>query len=118
MFNIPILNILWQIVAGQRYKYDDPKLRALVDIANDITNIPFSRPDLETFFPFIQGTFLQPRLEQGLAQAITIKRFLEEEIREHRESFDPDNIRDFIDSYINEIKVDSLVRSGLNTSLV
>lgn len=44
----------------------------------------------------------------------TLKKYIEKHITEHRESFDPENIKDFIDMYLVAEKDESERTSVLN----
>ncbi len=99
------MNILWQIVAGDRFKYDDPGMKELIDAVTLATSVEFSRPDIVTFLPWLRNTPLDPGPNKDLAGLLMTKKFLQKEIDKHRKTFDPDNIRDFIDAYLLEIKV-------------
>ena len=104
---IPILNVLWGIVAGEHYEYKDPKMRALLKVIVDALRTSMAEPDLTWFLPFLGKMF--PNLEgdvQGYkGEPGDLKHFLEQVVQQHRDTFDGNNIRDFIDVYLVEIKV-------------
>ena len=37
-FNLPILNALWNITAGHRFEYDDPKLLSMIQVETRYCN--------------------------------------------------------------------------------
>jgi hypothetical protein len=92
-------------VAGERYRYDDPRLAELVNQSAKVTQAKLVRPTIAMFLPFLKKIF--PSLDEikGVDNILYIKKFLLEAIEEHTKTFDPENIRDFIDAYIHEIKV-------------
>ena len=106
---IPILNVLWHIVAGERYDYKDPRMTKLVKLVADLMRYGISNPDPTWFLPFLAKLF--PNLEgSNHAKGVTgnpgdIKHFLIETIQDHKNTFDDNNIRDFIDAYLTEIQV-------------
>ena len=104
MFQIPIINILWKIVAGEHYNYDDPTLVDLLRKVVERTNVPLFKPSAVTFFPFLDKLF--PSIDQHHSYSCIreLKEFLNGTINKHRETFDPDNIQDFIDAYLQEIQ--------------
>ena len=108
MFHIPIINVLWQIVARERYEYEDQKLVGLRDKLVEMMNVPLFQPNAATFFPFLEEIFPSASMttEQHQCYAVIseIKAFLNVTIKQHRDTFDPDNIRDFIDTYLLEIQ--------------
>ncbi len=116
LFNIPILNILWQIIAGTRYHYYDPNLKELVQKTSDIVNVPFSQADITTFLPMLKDTPLDPGVNEGLAGFVDIKKFLMNEIESHERTLNPDDIRDFIDAYLVQIKNNTSAASSFHES--
>lgn len=54
---------------------------------------------------YIPGTTAYARRSRITENAKKLFEFVEERIKEHQLTFDPDNIRDFIDAYLNEIRV-------------
>ena len=34
MFGVPVINILWTIVAGRRFQLDDPRVERMMDLLN------------------------------------------------------------------------------------
>jgi hypothetical protein len=98
--------VLWHIVAGKRFEYSDPKLQDLVKVVDKATRINFSFFSLTSSVPFLKKLF--PSLGTAKQQAhnfAAIFTFLQATIDQHRKNFDPDNIGDFIDAYLAEIKV-------------
>ena len=65
------------------------------------------KPDVTWFLPFLVKMF--PNLEgnvEGLkGEPGDVRHFLTETIQHHKDTLDPDNIRDFIDAYLIEMKV-------------
>ena len=106
---IPILNVLWHIVAGERYDYKDARMTKLVNMLTVLMRHGIAEPDPTWFFPFLAKIF--PKLEgSNYGEGHTgkpgdIKHFLTETIQHHKNTFDDNNIRDFIDAYLSEIQV-------------
>ena len=70
--------------------------------------IKFMKPNASWFFPALAKIF--PVLEENGTKGLTgepgdIKHFLSETIQQHKKTFTEDNIRDFIDAYLVQIKV-------------
>ena len=53
IFHIPIVNILWEIVAGKRYDYEDPKLAEFAEKVAALMRVPLFQPNAATFLPFL-----------------------------------------------------------------
>lgn len=101
--HISISNIICSIVFGERFEYDDKTFDKFLQLMNQ----NFSNSALAgvlNFMPFltkIPGDLLSAkRLKHNIEQ---IMDFVEDRIQEHRNTFDEDNLRDFIDAYINEM---------------
>ena len=104
---IPTLNVLWRIVAGERYSYNDPRMTSLVQMLVVVFEQNLASPDATWFLPFLAKVF--PRLEKSMEGVAgkpgDIKHFLMETIQHHKDTLDLSNPRDFIDAYLIEIKV-------------
>ena len=116
IFHIPILNILWDVVAGERYDYEDPKL---VDFNKKITAMlrtPFFQPSAAIFLPFLGRLF--PNIDQppGFGAILEMKEFLSDTVKQHVDTFDPNNIRDFIDMYLLQIQEKGVEGSSFHPS--
>ncbi|XP_059087981.1 cytochrome P450 2C15-like [Tigriopus californicus] len=103
MFNISVLNILWQIVAGQRFDYHDKALNKLVVMMNEAILSAGIKPSLALIFPFLRTIY--PGIDPVVVNSeimLKVKNFLTDLVLEHKATFDPLNIRDFIDAYLLE----------------
>ncbi|ODM89500.1 Methyl farnesoate epoxidase [Orchesella cincta] len=111
-FNLPVLNALWHLIAGERFSFDDQRLRAIIKKLVD----NFKAADAGGaifFFPWF--TKLAPKLSGWEAFFSVLKptmTFLSEPVDEHRKTFNPDNLRDLIDVYLNEISKTTDKTSG------
>ena len=104
IFHIPVINILWQIVAGERYDYEDVQLVEITKKVTSLTRVQLFQPNAATFLPILGKLF--PKIDQPASyKAIwDIKLYVEELVQKHRDTFDPDNIRDFIDMYLLRVQ--------------
>lgn len=104
-FEVPIINILWQLVAGTRFTLDDPEGMKLVN------SISFM------FKNFVKANFIPlkilkvfPTFFEYLETVTTYdvqKEYIMKTIDEHEHTLDEDNPRDFIDSYLTEMAKES-----------
>jgi hypothetical protein len=69
------------------------------------TQVPSSVITIATFLPFVKRIMPSLSVPTGLKVVMDVKRFLEETVKEHLDTYDPEHLRDFIDAYIHEIKV-------------
>ncbi|ESO99585.1 hypothetical protein LOTGIDRAFT_201270 [Lottia gigantea] len=91
-----VANIICTIVFGERFEYDDPEFLRMIDMLNYLfKNVGFQVP--ENFFPIV-------RMIRGNSSVIKndveIQKFVKKRIEEHRQTFDPNELRDFIDMYL------------------
>ncbi|XP_051515577.1 cytochrome P450 2J4-like isoform X2 [Myxocyprinus asiaticus] len=98
-----VSNIICSIVFGDRFEYDNKRFEYLLKILNE--NFMLSGSLVGQIFnlaPFIKH-FPGPH-QKIFRNATELLGFIREEVKEHRETLDPDNPRDFIDAYLLEIE--------------
>jgi len=105
-FNLPILNALWRITAGQRFDYDDPKLLSFVErITLFFQRIGRPSSILILAFPWIAKLYPQfLERDKDLEIVREMLNFMSNTIKEHEESIDPNEPRDFTDKVLIEIR--------------
>ena len=120
-FNIPVINILWQLVAGNRIQLADEKETKLLDMVNSMftkgvasfwLTLPY--PFLKVFPNFTGYTRVSSNME-------ALRDYMLETIEQHIVSFDKDYPRDFIDAYLvamNEDQEGKYTKAHLNASLM
>ena len=114
IFNVPIVNILWRIVASKR---NDPTSTETKLFMQKLTRF-FSRgPHPIQFIPYIQS--YRPWTAQE-KNAFSMKDMFRDQIIEHlREYNDSDEPRDFIDIYLRQIEIEKKEKGshyGMETS--
>ncbi|KAF2368166.1 Cytochrome P450 [Trinorchestia longiramus] len=101
------INILWTIMGGKRHEHSDPVLQRLVAYLNRGMRAGAITGGLMNGFPFLRHIapdyFGYTEIRQAFAD---IKDFVKEAVEEHKRTFNPEEIRDFIDTYIKELKKD------------
>merc|ERR1712227_363832 len=112
--NCAALNIIWNLVAGQRFLYNDQKMKERVKVvgefmglAKDVLGKPFGFIPFLRFFPPYRKKFI--RLSEAFRE---FHQYIHEAIKEHRETIDEDNPRDLIDMFLIESQNDT---SGIFT---
>ncbi|KAK2176565.1 hypothetical protein NP493_655g00003 [Ridgeia piscesae] len=99
LFYQPVSNIICSIIFGHRYSYDNKEFQHMLDAM--MYRFEHSGPKL------ILGTILPaplalliPKVRKMLEVDREIRDFVRKRIDEHRDTFDGDNVRDFIDLYL------------------
>ena len=105
-FNLPILNALWKVTVGERFEYDDPKLVSIITRLREFFKRRGGPETVLMFcFPFIFKLF--PRFldkEKSIEISHDIMNLMFKSIKEHQETLDPNEPRDFTDKVLIEIK--------------
>merc|ERR1719422_652527 len=103
------LNIIWNLVAGQRFLYDDQKMKERVKVvadfmglAKDVIGKPFGFIPFLRFFPPYRKKF--STLSKAFGE---FHQYIHDAIKEHKETLDEENPRDFIDMFLIEAKNDT-----------
>ena len=109
MLNCAGLNIVWNLVAGKQFEYDDPQMKRLVKLSGDfmlmgkdILGKPFG------FLPFLR--YIPPfkqKFEYLSTSMLNFKEFIKTAIEEHKATFDDDDHRDLIDMFLSRMKEDN-----------
>ncbi|KAL2728797.1 putative cytochrome P450 303a1 [Vespula squamosa] len=104
-FGVTVLNTLWRMMAGKRFNTDDETLmyfqKILTKLLHEIDMIgaPFSHfPLLKFIAPKLSGYQLFIETHQQLWS------FLYNELKNHKNTFNPDAPRDLMDVYLSVLK--------------
>ena len=93
-------NALFSVVFGQRYEYDDEKFKYLTEKNNKLMGL-LGEGSIALLLPMFP---MPSNVRDGLRKLSgELFKFIDERIDEHRESFDPENPRDFVDCYLKEM---------------
>merc|ERR1719347_298644 len=103
LFALPVLNVLWNMVAGQTFSRKDSGIQKLLDLntflfSSEIFMIALHAPWIRHVLPSISGYY------KWLEGVNGIKNRIRQEVEEHEATLDMDNPRDFIDTYLIEMK--------------
>ena len=106
IFNKVALNIVWKIIAGERFDYEDQKLDELMQMIDSFNNVartlqasPLALLPILRHLPPFKSVYRKS--QKGMSE---VKAFISRIIEEHRQTFDKDNLRDYIDSFIHEME--------------
>lgn len=103
LFALPVLNVLWSIVAGHSFDRKDPEIHELLELntfafSSKIYFIVLHAPWIRHVLPSLTGY-------NKMLSAVNIsKEQIRKLIKEHEKTLDIDDPRDFIDVYLKEMK--------------
>lgn len=98
-------NNVMSITVGRRFEYDDPKFRYFVNLLDEVNNTAALSGALN-FIPILEKLPGDPFGAKRILEVANdfFDNFFGEELKEHRETLDENNIRDFIDAYLVQMK--------------
>ncbi|XP_072013985.1 cytochrome P450 2J4-like [Amphiura filiformis] len=105
ILTIAISNVICAVVFGKRFEYTDIKFQELLHLleaqfeASASGGILFFVPFVAHFFPAFK------RITKETNEHLV--RFVNEIVKEHRNNFDSDNLKDYMDVFLNEINASS-----------
>ncbi|XP_077985288.1 cytochrome P450 2U1-like [Glandiceps talaboti] len=100
LLNISVSNVISSITFGKRFEYTDEQSQGLVHSTSRWAELYFKISDANSF-PLLR-LFMRSIIKEHNYHAEQINSFCENEIKEHKATLDPSNIRDFIDAYLIE----------------
>ncbi|XP_029542145.1 cytochrome P450 2J2-like [Oncorhynchus nerka] len=116
MLNNAVGNIISSVVFGHRFEYSDENFQKLLRLDNEVVILSgTARAQLYDAFPHIMKYLPGPHqtIHSNYQQ---ITDFLRAEIEKHQEDWDPEDPRDYIDTYLTEInKRKEDPKAGFNT---
>ena len=96
-------NVIYGIIFGKRFEYDDPDF----EMVQRLSSIAVSGQGITSvvnFFPlWVTAIFARKENKEAAFRRenmMKIRKFIFDQIKEHQDSFDGQNIRDFVDLYI------------------
>ena len=111
-------NVIYSIVFGTRFEFDDPKFK----LVRELTNLAVSGPGatgITLFIPrWVSWLFARKAYKEAdfrRQNFENIKTFIFEQIKNHEDTFDENNIRDFVDLYIQVTRDTKEERSDVFT---
>ncbi|KAK3106921.1 hypothetical protein FSP39_002975 [Pinctada imbricata] len=101
LLSISVSNIICSIVFGKRFGHDDVKFLHIIKLIHaGLSRTNFLMVGMTKMLQYLPGDITGVKAARERRRMIT--EFLEEQVREHRETFDKENIRDYIDAFILE----------------
>ncbi|XP_043242079.1 cytochrome P450 2L1-like [Amphibalanus amphitrite] len=107
LFNVHILNVLWEIITGKRFEHDDPRMELII---RSLTLFLRSTMDLSGIISSHLGAVYQPLggdlYKATLEARDQLTKLFQAEIDEHKATLDPKSPRDFLDMYLIKMAED------------
>ncbi|KAL5007821.1 hypothetical protein ScPMuIL_016627 [Solemya velum] len=98
-----VSNVICSIVFGKRFQYNDPEFIAFMEISEAVLqkrSLPFV--SFLKFLKYLPGDVMGVNVEERANKKYVA--FVTKMYNEHMETFDENNIRDYIDAFILEMK--------------
>lgn len=107
--HVAVLNVIWKLTADRRYDVADQEIQNFNKLISRSLELFSGAAALYDLFPWLRSVapgWLEGRTEVGEYLGIVgnIAEFMAGVIKEHQESLDPLNPRDYIDSYLLEME--------------
>ncbi|KAB7503270.1 hypothetical protein Anas_05969 [Armadillidium nasatum] len=104
-----IFNVLWQMVASKRYEFDDQELVDIGNLLNEIREnfAPFFMLDIFPWVKIILPEFVLnfvTKKDKFTALSKLLESKLTKQVKQHVETLDVNNPRDYIDDYLIEME--------------
>ena len=106
LINVCISNIMCSINFGQRYNHDDQTFLSLLDKINqNLSNE--NAMFVATILPFVRYIPGDPcRIKKMLGNVDVVQDSLRQIVKEHEETFDENNLRDYIDAFLKKMRTE------------
>eukprot|EP00092_Neocalanus_flemingeri_P029723 GFUD01032271.1.p1 GENE.GFUD01032271.1~~GFUD01032271.1.p1 ORF type:complete len:496 (+),score=84.03 GFUD01032271.1:55-1542(+) len=103
--NIPVINVLWRMVASKRFQLEDPKAEEIMLALTDNFGSSSAFRRLLAMMPGARKLMSRSKQFQQFQWLVkNLFAMFRESINEHKETIDTSAPRDFIDYYIMEIE--------------
>ncbi|XP_041646900.1 cytochrome P450 2J4-like [Cheilinus undulatus] len=100
-----VSNIICSLVFGHRFEYNNEKFRKLIGWFESALQIEASIwAQLYNSFPWLMRCLPGPH-KTVLQMWEDVREFIREELKEHKQNWDPADPRDYIDCYLKEIEM-------------
>ncbi|KAJ9577737.1 hypothetical protein L9F63_005730 [Diploptera punctata] len=107
-FGLSSVNVIWALLAGSRFSRDDARLQALLDSLMRLFRSGSQTGSIVNVIPVLK--LIAPRItghSEQVEHITKLQTFFRGVIQEHRETYSENNLRDFIDVYLQEMKAQS-----------
>lgn len=105
LFKISALNVLWCMMSGTRYARDDEELQSLLQGLDKLFRSGTQSGRFLDVFPVLKRFLPESAGNKEFVDNVrNLHNFLKRTIKEHEENLDENNPRDFIDTYLIELR--------------
>ncbi|XP_064600805.1 cytochrome P450 2J6-like [Liolophura sinensis] len=96
-------NVICSLVFGDRFQHDDPKFVAYMSsIEKNFEDVGFAGPlNFIPWLKYLPGDFFN--FKKVMNNVEVLESFTSDQIQHHKDTFNPDEPRDFIDAYLSEM---------------
>ncbi|KAL2089584.1 hypothetical protein ACEWY4_014272 [Coilia grayii] len=107
LFNNAVSNIICQMVFGRRYDYSDHTFQKILQLLNEVIYLEGTIwAQLYEAFPAIMK-YMPGKHNIIFSHYERVCDFIRNDVERHKDNFDPNNNRDYIDAYITEMQTGS-----------
>ncbi|XP_034563727.1 cytochrome P450 2J2-like isoform X2 [Notolabrus celidotus] len=100
-----VSNIICSLVFGHRFEYNDQRFKQLISWFETTFRLQASIwAQLYNSFPLLMRRLPGPH-QTNMCIWDNVRDFVKEELKKHKQNWDPSDQRDFIDCYLNEIQM-------------
>ncbi|XP_015919907.1 cytochrome P450 2U1-like [Parasteatoda tepidariorum] len=105
-----VSNNICALAFGKRYDYTDPERKQLDKNLEETAKV-IAQTAAHIFFPWVRYFLKIPfvleflNLKEGMKASINNDALIRKKIKEHRDTLDNKNVRDFVDSYLIEMEI-------------
>ncbi|ODM99561.1 Methyl farnesoate epoxidase [Orchesella cincta] len=104
-FGVSVINILWAIMGGTRYRHDDEEFKKMLNVIQESFRSGSPSGNLVNAYPFLRHfPYFKQNFQALVSGAEAIIEMLEKSIEEHKKNRDPSAPRDLIDVYLQAIE--------------
>ncbi|XP_072014918.1 cytochrome P450 2B19-like [Amphiura filiformis] len=100
-FNNAVSNVISKVAFGTRFEFTDERIHRLTSLLNRLSEL-LGEGGLEVFIPINIPSKAKQELNQVVDELLA---FINSMIESHRKNFDPNNLNDVIDLWLNEIRL-------------
>jgi len=112
-FGVPVINILWTIVAGKRFRSEDPQVQRMMILLNRLFKSKFALEYLFWWYGLIR--YYVPGLDTRRKIITELRSIFRTSIKEHQNTLDPNHPRDLIDTFLLKMNQESNTHFDMET---